>query len=62
MFVYILLKFDWLIIFFLENRSRKLKILNFFYLFQRGFSNVTIAYAHFKKKVEFSAPAEILTE
>ena len=32
MFIYVLLKFDWLIIFFLENPPRKLKILNFFFL------------------------------
>ena len=32
MFVYVLLKFDWLIFFFLENVPRKLKILNFFFL------------------------------
>ena len=32
MFVYVLLKFDWLIIFFQENLPRKFKILNFFFL------------------------------
>ena len=32
MFVYVLLKFDWLMIFFLENSPRNLKILNFFSL------------------------------
>ena len=44
--VYVLLKFERFIIFFLENPPRKLEILNFFYyLFQCGFSNVTIAHA-----------------
>ena len=44
--VYVLLKFERFIIFFLENPPRKLEILNFFfYLFQCGFSNVTITHA-----------------
>ena len=48
MFVYVLLKFDWLIIFFLENPTRKLKIINFFFShFQHSFSNFTIAHAQF---------------
>ena len=47
-FPYVLLKFDWLMIFFLKNPTRKLKILNLFFshLFQCGFSN-TIIHAQF---------------
>ena len=64
MFVYVLLKFDWLIIFFLEKPSKKLKTLNVFFshICQLVFSNVTVAHARFSNQLEFSAHAEILTQ
>ena len=65
MFVYVLLKFDLLIIFFLEEPAKKVKNYQLFFfshLFQRGFLNLTTVHAQFYNQVEFSAHAEILTE
>ena len=47
--------------FFFENPSRNLKLLNCFfsYLFQRGFSNVTIAHAQFKITQNILPPRKV---
>ena len=64
-FVYVLLKFDWLIIFLLENPPRKLKILNFFFLSSfssRFFKCRGCIYSFLKLGGIYSARAAILTE